>query len=130
MHLLEIVKHLVSDIFNTDKCKIKTLRREKWSWKYNIKVYTKRLKLDWIHLPQNRVQWLVLVNTTMKFHNRWEFITIWATIWFVKKDCTILLWCLRICTNAKTGTFTSINRTPINLSFFSYELVLSFCYSV
>jgi hypothetical protein len=46
----------------------KTLGRTTLRWVENIKMYIREKiwVMDWIHLAQNRDQWLALVNTIMK----------------------------------------------------------------
>jgi hypothetical protein len=34
-------------------------------WKDNIEIDAKEMECDWIHLAQDRVQWLALVNMVM-----------------------------------------------------------------
>jgi len=74
---------IATDVYTCSPMLNKVIRPNIFSrWEDNIKIDLK-LGLDWIQQAQNRVQWLVLVNTVVSFwvsQKAGNSLTIWATV--------------------------------------------------
>jgi len=89
------------------------------------------LKLNWIHLDQNRDQWRSLVNTVMNLRVSWKtnFLTIWVTLGSsrtllhaVSYMCPSILF-TRVILNQKYKSSKSGNSGDINVFCVSKECI-------